>query len=385
MGESAIAVGAPPGPEPGPAVRRSPSLVTRRPRRSRARLGVHPADPRRRIVDLAVLRQRLGAGPQPVQGFGAAGGGDRGHEALALAVLLHLHVHPGEAHDRPLERRLLRLAALVELRADPLDVRHEVPADLVHHVVAEPLEQAHHRLRLPEEPALLVGHQALHPVLGAVVVAADRPAEAPQRLASEPARLASEQPQLALEALGEIRTKPGMGSWSAIHVRKGSRGTSRTFAVWRMFSSTNRSLPGCASAVSSARSYWPRTFEPMTPRRKPSWRVVTQRLARAIVALARPPPGGTTWSSSSVSSWPISWAKVATLAWTQPPRSTTADRSTTPGSSVPSAAHSRGTICSIAAAYDGSVCRSAAGVRVPGVDLSRPIATRSAPGQSTRP
>ena len=45
----------------------------------------------------------------------------------------------------------------------------------------------------------------------------------------------------------------------------------------------------------------------MKPSRKPSWRVVTQRLARAIVALARPPPGGTTWSSSSVSSWPISW------------------------------------------------------------------------------
>ena len=123
----------------------------------------------------------------------------------------------------------------------------------------------------------------------------------------------------------------------------------------------------------------------MKPRRKPSWRVVTQRLARAIVALARPPPGGTTWSSSSVSSWPMSWAKVATLAWTQPARSTTADRSTTPGSSVPSAADSRGTIRSIAAAYDASVARSSAGVRVPGAARSRPIATRSAPGQSTRP
>ena len=40
----------------------------------------------------------------------------------------------------------------------------------------------------------------------------------------------------------------------------------------------------------------------MNPSRKPSWRVVTQRLASAIVALARPPPGGMTWSSRSFSS-----------------------------------------------------------------------------------
>ena len=55
---------------------------------------------------------------------------------------------------------------------------------------------------------------------------------------------------------------------------------------------------------SRARSYWPRTRVPMKPSRNPSWRVVTQRLASAIVALARPPPGGTTWSSRSVSSLP---------------------------------------------------------------------------------
>ena len=39
----------------------------------------------------------------------------------------------------------------------------------------------------------------------------------------------------------------------------------------------------------------------MNPSRKPSWRVVTQRLARAIAALPSPPPDGTTWSRSSSS------------------------------------------------------------------------------------
>ena len=88
---------------------------------------------------------------------------------LAGAVLLKLHVHPGQPHHRPLERGAAGVPALVELRADPLDAGHEVATDLVHHVVAEPLEQAHHRLRLPEEPALLVAHQPLDPVLRGVL------------------------------------------------------------------------------------------------------------------------------------------------------------------------------------------------------------------------
>ena len=88
----------------------------------------------------------------------------------------------------------------------------------------------------------------------------------------------------------------------------------------------------------------------MKPSRKPSWRVVTQRLARAIAAFARPPPRGMTWSSRSSSSVPISAAKVVTLAATQPARSTTPERSTTPGSSVPSASDRRGTMAAIAAA-----------------------------------
>ena len=80
----------------------------------------------------------------------------------------------------------------------------------------------------------------------------------------------------------------------------------------------------------------------MNPSRKPSWRVVTQRLASAIVALARPPPGGMTWSSRSVSSLPMSDANAPVLARTQPARSTTPDRSTTPGSGLPRAAERAG-------------------------------------------
>ncbi len=88
----------------------------------------------------------------------------------------------------------------------------------------------------------------------------------------------------------------------------------------------------------------------MNPSRNPSWRVVTQRLASASVALARPPPAGTTWSSRSASSLPMSDSKAVVLARTQPARSTTPERSTTPGSSVPRARDSTGTMRSIAAA-----------------------------------
>src|SRR5213078_3942339 len=75
-------------------------------------------------------------------------------------------------------------------------------------VVAEALEQAHHGLGLAEERPLLLGHQALEPVLRAVLLATDRPAQAAQRLAPEPAGLAAEQPELALETLGEVRAQP---------------------------------------------------------------------------------------------------------------------------------------------------------------------------------
>ena len=164
-------------------------------------------------------------------------------------------------------------------------------------------------------------------------------------------------------------------------------GTSRTRAVWRMFSSTKSSRPGVASADSSARSYWPSTRWPMNPSRKPSWRVVTQRLARAIDALASPPPGGTTWSSRSPSSVPMSARRSPTLARTQPARSTTAEplhdpRQLRPERLATARARSgpspRRTTRSVAAQLGG-------GQRRPGASRSRPIAIRSAAGQSTRP
>ena len=89
----------------------------------------------------------------------------------------------------------------------------------------------------------------------------------------------------------------------------------------------------------------------MNPSRKPSWRVVTQRLASAIDALARPPPGGHDLVEQVPSSLPMSDANEPVLARTQPARSTTADRSTTPGSVRPEVrARGPGTIRAIAAA-----------------------------------
>ena len=88
----------------------------------------------------------------------------------------------------------------------------------------------------------------------------------------------------------------------------------------------------------------------MKPSSSPSWRVVIQRLASVTAALVNPLPGGSICSSSSPSSRPMSAANAAVLAWTQPARSTTATRSTTPGSSVPRCAPSAGTTRAIASA-----------------------------------
>ena len=104
------------------------------------------------------------------------------------------------------------------------------------------------------------------------------------------------------------------------------------------------------SADSSARSYWPRTREPMNPSRNPSWRVVTQRFASVTVALANPAPSGSIWSRSSPSSGRMSDENAAVFARTQAARSTTSTRSTTPGSSVPRCRDRAGTTFAIASA-----------------------------------
>ena len=237
----------------------------------------------------------------------------------------------------------------MEARADRSTPGTRSRPDLVHDVVAEALEQAHDGLGLAEQPALLLAHEPLHPVL-AVALAAQGPPEAAHRLAAEAADVAAEQRSAAARggtpgtaaARGAPRTRR-RGSSRAGRSRSGTARAARPAAraVSRMFSSTNSRRPGAASADSSAMSYWPSTRWPMKPSSRPSWRVVIQRFASAMVALARPPPGGTTWSSRSFSSLPMSDANDAVLARTQPARSTTPERSTTPGSSVPSGARQR--------------------------------------------
>ena len=142
--------------------------------------------------------------------------------------------------------------APVEPGGDALDAGHQVLADVVHHVVAEPLEQAHDRLRLAEQLPLLVGHEPLHPVL--VVpppVAAQRRPQGPGRVAPHRRGLLAEQRELALEPFGRYGRSHGCASnsnawvvsWSAIQVRNGQR-DAELVAVWRMFSSTNSRRPG---------------------------------------------------------------------------------------------------------------------------------------------
>ena len=184
---------------------------------------------------------------------------------------------------------------------------HELAPDLVHDVVAEALEQAHHRLGLAEQAPLLVAHQPLHPVLAAAL-AAQRPAEPAHRLAAHArgrrCRTASAGAPGATRGTAAARGAPRTRRRGSSRAGRSRSGTARAARPARAPSggcSPRRTAagPGAASADSSARSYWPRTRWPMNPSRNPSWRVVIQRLASAIVALARPPPGGTTWSSRS--------------------------------------------------------------------------------------
>src|SRR5437879_5468752 len=88
-----------------------------------------PREPALRCFDLTIARQRLGTFPQTAERGRAAGRGDRRHEPLALAVLLHLQVHAGKPHDRSLEGAAV-LSPLVEALADPLDLGHEITTDL---------------------------------------------------------------------------------------------------------------------------------------------------------------------------------------------------------------------------------------------------------------
>ena len=243
-----MAAGAPPGPRPGPG----PALVTNALAGSRRRCPSRTrAIQRSGLFDLAVARQRLGALPQARQRGLAAGVGDGADEDLALLVLLELEVHAGQAEHRALERRPLR-ASLVEARADPLDVRDQVVADLVHDVVAEALEQAHHGLGLAEQAALLLAHEPLHPVLAAAL-AAERASEAAHGLAAEPAHVAAEQASAAARAAtrgtaaarGAPRTRR-RGSSRAARSRSGTGRAARPARVRSRGCSPRRTADGRA-------------------------------------------------------------------------------------------------------------------------------------------
>ena len=350
-----MAVGAPPGPEPGPARSSSGGGHVGAPA---AAVPVEDAgDPALGCLDLAVARQRLGTRPERRQGRRSARVGDGAHEPLALLVLLHLEVHPGQPEHRALERRALG-APLVEPLADPLDTGHEIAPDLVHDVVAEALEQAHHGLRLAEDRLLLGAHHPLDPVLAAAL-AAERPAEALDDLAAHPLGVLAEQRQLALEAFGEIRPEPGMrleleGVGRLVqrdpgperperHVQGAGRrpdvlldeqqpagrrlGREQREVVLAEDARAHEAEQE-ARAGGSSPSGWRGPSSPWPVRRR----------------------GGMTWSSRSASSLPISERNEPVLARTQPARSTTPDRSTTPGSGLPRAVDRAGTMRAIASA-----------------------------------
>ena len=135
---------------------------------------------------------------------------DARHEPLAALVLLELEVEAGQPQDRPLDRAA-PFAPLVELGADPLDVRHQVAPDVVHHVVAEAFEQAHHDLRLAEQAALLAAHEPLHPVAAAVARPAQRLAQPLQGVAPERGRVPREARELRFQPRGEVRPQPRVG------------------------------------------------------------------------------------------------------------------------------------------------------------------------------
>ncbi len=151
-----------------------------------------------------------------------------------------------------------------------------------------------------------------------------------------------------------------------------------------MFSSTKRSRPGRASAESKATSYWPRTRVPRKPSMKPIWRVTMRRLARPAKLAPKPGSAGRA-PRSEPSRRPTRSLNVPMLAAAQPARSTTACRSTTPGSGRPRRASRRGTMRSMVAAQAGSLASSSAADRLPGARRSLAAAMASAVGQSTRP
>ena len=269
-------------------------------------------------------------------------------------------------------------------------------ADLVHDLVAEALEQAHHRLRLAEQAPLL-GRPSAAPASGS-------PSDSPRSVAPsaahgrrDPARRASSPNSASWRSRRDARygrsqgwasnSKAWVVSWSAIQVRNGASGTPSALAAGGC--SPRRTAAGRAPArPTAARGRTGRApAGPGSRAGSPSWRVVTQRLASAIDAGAeiRRPAGrlveqvGLELADERARTSPV-------FARTQPARSTTRERSTTPGQLRAERRgqrrhdprHRRGV---------GGLGARAARPRssAPGARASRAIAIRSTVGQSTRP
>src|SRR2546421_207229 len=98
----------------------------------------------------------------------------------------------------PMEPSPMEPSPLEPSPTEPPPVGTEATPHPVHDVVADPLEQAHDRLRFTEQAELLLAHQALHPVQ-ALAFAAQDPAELLHRVATQRRRVLRERGQLPFE------------------------------------------------------------------------------------------------------------------------------------------------------------------------------------------
>ena len=274
-------------------------------------------------------------------GGAATGGMDAGHEPLAAPVLLELEVHAREPGQDAVDGTPTLAAARLEPPADGGHVRDELGADLVHDPVAEALHEAHDRLRLAEQGALLGAQEAAPGTLRGRGAPAAR--QMAQPMALQVARLLGEERHLALQPLAQVGTQPGM-CLELEGVRRLVQADPQPEGVQRAPRRRGR-WTGCSPRRRAAGR------EPARPRAAP------RRTGRAPGCRGSPtgtPPGW--WSGGGWSRPPVRSARLpfgprgirlgsrcATRAWKVPRlaaahsvRLATAWRSTTPGNAAPS-------------------------------------------------
>ena len=340
--------------------------------------------------------RRLGPVPEPAQRRPARGASATARTNRSpfsyCSILRSMPVSRSIARSNGVRR----WPSLVEPRRDPLDVRDQPRPDLVHDVVAEALEQAHHRLGLAEQAA-----------------SARRPSASPssaRRRASPRSARPSARQRLPPQRRARRRRTASAGARGARRGTAAARGAPRTrrrgssrgarsrsgtaragrrglWPCWRMFSSTNSSRPAVGLGgqqrevvlAEDALAHEPEQEAELAGRdpavgerhRRPGEPAAGRHdLVEQLV-----PPA----CRSATRTSPM-------LARTQPARSTTPERSTTPGSSVPSASAERGHDAGHGLGV-GRLRRRAArpASARPGAFASRPIAMRSTAAQSTRP